>query len=112
LTIEGRVVRKSTSALMAEGSGSPPASTPAPTPAATSNEANTSKSNAVVTTEAADKQVAAPSNQQWNSSRTFTRTVWLPHPINVGDVKAKLEDGVLTIRAGRADLKTVNITVD
>ena len=48
----------------------------------------------------------------WGGTRTFAHTVWLPEPNNPGEVKAKLEDGIPTIRAGRADMKSLNIALD
>jgi HSP20 family protein len=60
----------------------------------------------------ADKQVSATNQNGWSGTRTFTRTIWLPHPINTEGVKAKLEDGILTIRAGRANEKNVNVSVE
>lgn len=49
----------------------------------------------------------------FRGNSTFTRTVWLPHPINTTGVKAKLEDGILTVRAPKlADQEAVKVTVD
>jgi HSP20 family molecular chaperone IbpA len=112
LTIEGRVVRGVL------------ASSPAPAPAAegTSKAMTTTEgmsnlpcdneSMANSTSVGTDKEVATTDQNGWNSARTFTRTIWLPHPINAEEVKAKLEDGILTIRAERANQKTVNVSVE
>jgi HSP20 family protein len=45
-------------------------------------------------------------------SRTFTRTVWLPYPVNATGVKAKLEDGILTVQAPKAAQESVDVTVE
>jgi len=112
LTIEGKVIQ----------GGSTPAASAATTPTGAADASETpttpaaedvaSTSTTVIANEGADKQVTTPKQNGWSSTKTFTRTVWLPHPINSADVKAKLEDGVLTIRAARADQKTVNVTVE
>lgn len=39
------------------------------------------------------------------SSSTFTRTVWLPRPVDGESVSAKLLDGVLTLTIPKADDK-------
>jgi len=38
----------------------------------------------------------------FTGTSTFTRTVWLPRPIDSSGVKAKLEDGVLTLTVPKA----------
>ncbi|KZT34365.1 HSP20-like chaperone [Sistotremastrum suecicum HHB10207 ss-3] len=42
----------------------------------------------------------------------FTRTVWLPRPVDATKVSAKLEDGILTLRVPRAeDQQSVKIDI-
>lgn len=40
-----------------------------------------------------------------SSSSNFTRTVWLPRPVDGASVSAKLQDGVLTLTIPKADDK-------
>ncbi|KAG8816631.1 hypothetical protein FRC17_000259 [Serendipita sp. 399] len=47
-----------------------------------------------------------------SSATAFARTVWLPNPIDAASIKAKLEHGVLTIRAKPASSEAINVTVD
>ncbi|KAF5369544.1 hypothetical protein D9758_002687 [Tetrapyrgos nigripes] len=67
------------------------------------------------------KDVAQTDNnaQQLSAERhfvgdaTFTRTVWLPRPVDSGNVSAKLNDGVLTITVPKAEDKgSVSVKVD
>ncbi|KAH7102540.1 HSP20-like chaperone [Auriculariales sp. MPI-PUGE-AT-0066] len=44
-------------------------------------------------------------------SSMFTRTVWLPHPVESGKVSAKLEDGVLTVRVPKLQSETGSVKV-
>lgn len=120
LTIEGKTIRgrnSSANAPVAETSD-----TPSATPSEDKSEAVTKTEGTLPTSlddntvtdssSPGDKQVVASNQPEWSGIRTFTRTVWLPQPINAGDVKAKLEDGVLTIRAAPAEQSTVNVNVD
>lgn len=108
LTIEGRVFRRGTNGNAVESAeqGSQAHKAPEATSSAT-GEASTS----VVKTDDDTKQVGSPT-AQWSGAQSFTRTVWLPNPINASSVKAKLEDGILIVRAAPANQETVNVTVD
>lgn len=59
-----------------------------------------------------DNQNQVASYPPFRGSRTFTRTVWLPYPINPSEVKARLEDGILTVRAPKAAQESVNVAVE
>ncbi|KAI0073754.1 HSP20-like chaperone, partial [Panus rudis PR-1116 ss-1] len=51
--------------------------------------------------------------REWVGNTTFTRTVWLPRPVNATNVSAMLNDGVLTVTVPKTeDLATVTIPVD
>jgi len=46
-------------------------------------------------------------------SQAFTRTVWLPHPVDGTNVTAKLNDGVLTISVPKAeDRASIRVPVE
>ncbi len=46
-------------------------------------------------------------------SQTFTRTVWLPRPVDSEKVTAKLSHGILTIKIPRAEDKaSVKVLVE
>lgn len=59
-----------------------------------------------------------PSNQLtterlYSGTSSFTRTVWLPHPVDSSQITAKLADGVLTLKAPRMeDKESIKINVD
>ncbi|PVF97187.1 HSP20-like chaperone [Serendipita vermifera] len=59
----------------------------------------------------ADKQVST-NTASYHSSRTFTRTVWLPHAVDKANIKARLEDGILTIHAPRTTQESFNVNVE
>jgi HSP20 family molecular chaperone IbpA len=43
----------------------------------------------------------------------FTRTVWLPHPVNGNNVVAKLEDGVLHLTIPKTEEKeTLKVPIE
>jgi Hsp20/alpha crystallin family len=44
-------------------------------------------------------------------SAQFTRTVWLPRPVDASKISGKLSDGILTLRAPKAEERDV-VTVD
>ena len=48
------------------------------------------------------EQSQISTERTFKGTSTFTRTVWLPHPIDSAGVKAKLEDGVLTLTVPKA----------
>lgn len=59
----------------------------------------------------------SPQNQlsaerMFTGSSTFTRTVWLPRPVDSSNVSAKLEHGILTVTVPKAqDPESVSIPV-
>ena len=68
-------------------------------PAAESAQSN---STALVAHEGADsREISA--ERTYTRSSSFTRTVWLPQPVDASKVQAKLEDGVLTLRVPKAE---------
>ncbi|KAI6147479.1 HSP20-like chaperone [Pisolithus tinctorius] len=66
---------------------------------------------AVTTTDQSQNQLTT--ERLWSGSSVFTRTVWLPRPVDRSKVKAKLEDGILTLQAAKAeDQETVKVPVE
>jgi len=47
------------------------------------------------------------SERLWSGSSLFTRTVWLPQSIDRSKVKAKLEDGILTLQVPKLEDKEI-----
>ncbi|KAI6151355.1 HSP20-like chaperone [Pisolithus thermaeus] len=71
----------------------------------------TSGTEAVTTTDQSQNQLTT--ERLWSGSSIFTRTVWLPRPVDRSKVKAKLEDGILTLQAPKAeDQETVKVSVE
>lgn len=65
-----------------------------PTSAIDSSAISTDASNQKISTERA-----------YTNNAYFTRTVWLPRPVDTNSVVAKLEDGVLKLTVTKADDK-------
>jgi HSP20 family molecular chaperone IbpA len=59
-----------------------------------------------------NQEVSNYTGGDWDGTRTFTRTVWLPHRINASAVSAKLDHGVLTVTAAKAKDESVSINVE
>lgn len=56
---------------------------------------------------------ATPSENIVESKSTFTRTIWLPRPVDSSGVSAKLQDGMLTLTVPkREDAGAVRIAVE
>jgi HSP20 family molecular chaperone IbpA len=121
LTIEGKVFPSRRNDATAASQGESP-STPA----------DASKSTAMTKTQGKHPHLALPcrraatdspvsdDNQEVSNytggsldgTRTFTRTVWLPHRINASAVNAKLDHGVLTVTAAKAKDESISINVE
>lgn len=50
----------------------------------------------------AEQSQPISTERHFAGTSTFTRTVWLPRPIDSSGVSAKLEDGVLTLTVPKA----------
>lgn len=49
----------------------------------------------------------------YSGTSSFTRTVWLPHPIDSSKITAKLADGILTLKAQKMeDKESIKINID
>ncbi|KAI0785260.1 HSP20-like chaperone [Abortiporus biennis] len=97
ITIEGKVVSRSPEP-QASTEGTDTAKT---TPTAASTAVTTAPTGNQLTTE-----------RSFVGSSTFTRTVWLPRPIDSSNVSATLNDGVLTVKVPKAEDKgSVSIPV-
>ncbi|KAI6122502.1 HSP20-like chaperone [Pisolithus croceorrhizus] len=78
---------------------------------ASSGTAATEGTEAVTTADQSQNQLTT--ERLWSGSSIFTRTVWLPRPVDRSKVKAKLEDGILTLQAPKAeDQETVKVPVE
>jgi len=106
ITIEGKIVR---------GTSQPAAQETTTNVSATQSTDSAAASNGALLSEPPIKSIdltlvltAAEQSQQFSTERpftgtsTFTRTVWLPRPIDSSGVRAKLEDGVLTLTVPKA----------
>jgi HSP20 family molecular chaperone IbpA len=120
ISIEGQVARRG---QQPRESTSTPANTGAPREStsrdltSTSNGKQPSSDHVIgvvtnVLVADADKQVSTNTDTAWSDSRTFSRTVWLPHSVNKDTITAKLEDGILTVRATKANQEAFSVRVD
>ncbi|PVF97188.1 HSP20-like chaperone [Serendipita vermifera] len=107
ITIGGHVVRRGQ-----QQPSSPQQQQESATSANTSNNQGTASTAVAPSSNDSEKQVSTNTNASWSGSRTFTRTVWLPHAVNREGITAKLEDGILTIRAPRANQEAFSVRVD
>jgi HSP20 family protein len=93
VTIEGKIVQRGT---YANGDGST-----ASTSDTSRVEGSMEGSTTVQPTPAGSNQLSV--ERSFTGSSRFSRTVWLPRPADVNNVKAKLVDGVLTLRIPKAE---------
>ncbi|KAF4577174.1 small heat shock protein (HSP20) family protein [Pleurotus pulmonarius] len=103
LTIEGKVIRRSTAPEIdaQPSTATAPETTDAPATNAVTSQPSQTSSNQI------------SSERMFTGSSTFTRTVWLPRPVDTQNVAAKLDDGILTIRVQKAEDKAgVSIPID
>ncbi|PPQ66255.1 hypothetical protein CVT24_007273 [Panaeolus cyanescens] len=104
ITIEGKVVDSSQVAQMGMGSKDTTAST---TPSDSTSQAVTAS------TDSTQSALQLSNERPFRRNVTFTRTVWLPRPVDPQNVKAKLENGVLNIAINKAqDKRSTVIEVD
>ncbi|KAH0831950.1 HSP20-like chaperone [Lanmaoa asiatica] len=77
-----------------------------------STETNTSQgAGAVVNPETSSNQLTT--ERLYSGTSSFTRTVWLPRPIDSSKITAKLADGILTLKAPKTeDKESIKIDVD
>lgn len=62
-----------------------------------------SSTNTVAKTEDSENQIST--ERLFVRDSSFTRTVWLPRPLDGNNVAAKLHDGVLTITVNKMEDK-------
>ncbi|KAI0078272.1 HSP20-like chaperone [Panus rudis PR-1116 ss-1] len=107
LTIEGKIVNRR-SVPQAQSSE---ASSEANANASAQGSEGMPSCSTALTTSNSPKEIST--EREWVGNTTFTRTVWLPRPVNATNVSAKLNDGVLTVTVPKAeDPATVTIPVD
>ncbi|EFI27181.1 hypothetical protein CC1G_15006 [Coprinopsis cinerea okayama7 len=82
LTIQGKIVGRGRSQPATEDSGS-------------SKENATAQ--AITEKDESHTQISAERPVNYSNNFSFTRTVWLPQPVDPKSVSAKLENGVLTV---------------
>lgn len=115
LTIEGKSFVKSS--ISSDTQSETPAAKPGQ-PAAgedNSSKATAEGSQAVTQTNENRGAVGTPlsSERFFSSTSSFSRTVWLPRRVDGSKVKAKLEDGVLTVNIPKAvDPESVRVAID
>lgn len=121
LTIEGRVARNNSTTEVTASATTPSteagtSSVPTPEKPIDAVARVEGKSHSTETKLSGQKLTSSPDETKqvatnpW--SRSFTRTVWLPHRIDTNNVSAKLDHGVLTVKAVKAKDQAVNITVE
>jgi len=82
---------------------------------AEAGEGPSASDSTTVTNTTANTAVSAESSSDYvgESESTFTRTVWLPRPVDSQNVSAKLQDGVLTLTVPKMeDKEAVKVVVE
>lgn len=59
----------------------------------------------VAKTETTGHQISTERSLKFVHDSSFTRTVWLPRPVDGNNVAAKLDDGVLTVTVNKMEDK-------
>ncbi|EIM80427.1 HSP20-like chaperone [Stereum hirsutum FP-91666 SS1] len=112
LTIEGRSVRRFGRGV--EGQGQDASSTPSKDGARGTTDTNTNTNTVATKPTEADQQISTNKalNDFVGTSRSaFSRTVWLPRPVDAKNVQANLDHGVLTLRIPKAAEGTTKIPI-
>ncbi|OCH91867.1 HSP20-like chaperone [Obba rivulosa] len=112
ITIEGRVTRRGEQQATEAPSGS--GVTGAGTSAAgdlTEHESQSQSQTQAMTKSSEQNQLS--SERSFVDSTTFTRTVWLPRPVDAKNVSAKLDHGILTLTVPKAqDPDSVKVNIE
>ncbi|TFK52561.1 HSP20-like chaperone [Heliocybe sulcata] len=110
LTIEGKVFNRSTRGGRDSASQEPNFSERQSEPSSSgASEGSTSKDVA----NANETSNAISTERDISGTSTFRRSVWLPRPVDGNAVKAKLEDGILTVTVPKAEDKaSVKVAVE
>ena len=110
LTIEGKIVQRSTAPTAAEEvtDGATAATSEGTQGCTSAIYTCTELRLGAESSSTAVTQSGQPSNQltterSFSGSTTFTRTVYLPRPVNASGVSARLADGILTLRIPKAE---------
>ncbi|KLO19254.1 HSP20-like chaperone [Schizopora paradoxa] len=113
LTIEGKSFVKSSTSSNAQPET--PVAAPGQPAAGEGKSSKAAGSQAVTQTDENRGAVGTPlsSERFFSSTSSFSRTVWLPRRVDGSKVKAKLEDGVLTVNIPKAvDPESVRVAID
>ena len=104
ITIEGKIVRGTVQPAAQEAITDAPATQNTESAAAPSGESflDALSNNLSGANSGLAEQSQISTERTFTGTSTFTRTVWLPRPIDSSGVKAKLEDGVLTLTVPKA----------
>jgi len=110
LTIEGRSFVRSPAA--SEGLGAEVKESPAVAEGSATNEV-TNPTQAVTQTSNDQAGTQLSTERSFSSASSFSRTVWLPRRVDGSRVKAKLEDGVLTVHIPKVeDPESVRVNIE
>ncbi|KAG8917264.1 hypothetical protein FRC01_002575 [Tulasnella sp. 417] len=99
ITIEGRVFARSADSQQPRSAADATSSSELAASQAVQGGDASSSSNAVTQQQQGGSEVAATASggQQWETRSSFSRTIWLPRPVDSSKVSGKLEDGVLRL---------------
>lgn len=104
ITIEGKIIRGMAQPVAQEAITDAPVTQNAVSAAAPSGESlsDSPPDKLSSANSGPPEQSQISTERTFTGTSTFTRTVWLPRPIDSSSVKAKLEDGVLTLTVPKA----------
>ncbi|KLO14761.1 HSP20-like chaperone [Schizopora paradoxa] len=114
LTIEGRTFVRSASSAPATAAQEGQAADASTANVEGSSSAEASPSTqAVAQTNGEQVGTQLTTERSFSSTSSFSRTVWLPRRADGSNVKAKLEDGVLTVRIPKLeDSESVRVNIE
>ena len=104
ITIEGKIIRGTAQPVAQEATTDAPVTQNAVSAAAPGGESlsDSPPDKLSGANSGPPEQSQISTERTFTGTSTFTRTVWLPRPIDSSSVKAKLEDGVLTLTVPKA----------
>ncbi|KAF5360878.1 hypothetical protein D9756_004800 [Leucocoprinus leucothites] len=108
ITIEGKVTERSSSGVHDAGAEAKPA-----TSDSTTSAGYTDASHSTSATKNRGDTTQISAERPYTRNYSFTRTVWLPRPVDPNSIAAKLQNGVLSISLDKAvDDQSKVITVE
>ncbi|KAG8964656.1 hypothetical protein FRC03_001498 [Tulasnella sp. 419] len=113
ITIEGNTFTKSSEPIGHIQEVNESSSTEPVTQSSSSEGQQEGRSQALTKTNSGEESNTLSTERTFVGRSSFTRTVWLPRPVDGSKVSAKLEDGVLTLKVPKVeDKEAVRVSIE